>query len=571
MSPIDVEFQRTPESEISKLDQANEADVDSKQLESTSFADANLAVVEKHAKADYTNDPTTVRPIHGLRWVLTMASLYSFALLYGLDTTIAADIQPAIVKSLGHVQKLAWIGAGFPLGSVATILPLGYAYGLFDLKRLVLVSIFTFEAGSAVCGAAPTMDVLIVGRVIAGIGGAGMYLGALNFVGVFTTLRERSLYNAMIGMIWGLGTILGPIVGGLFAQKSTWRWAFYINLVLAAIFGPILIYLSPTNQPQPKKTMRQKFAQMDWLGIILIAVVYVTYVVAMTFGGATWPWSDGRFIATITVCAVFLTIFGLTQYFSVLTKDRIFPAQFLRSRSLILLYVGTATSATATVVGAYFIPLYFQYVHQDNALKAAVRLLPFIIVLIFCIMLNGALLPIVGYYYPWYIASGVLMTIGGALMHTLDVDTSTPKIYGYTVLMAAGSGLVSQAGYVVAQAKVSARDDSAIISFMNVAQIGSIVLALTIAGSVFQNVAIHKLAVALAGQGYTLDQIKSAVAGTQSVILQQGSPEVRQLVLSALIRAMDQVFAMVIAAGALTIIVGLLMKKEKVLLPTVKL
>jgi MFS family permease len=500
-----------------------------------------------------------------------MASLYSFALLYGLDTTIAADIQPAIVKSLGHVQKLAWIGAGFPLGSVATILPLGYAYGLFDLKKLVLISIFTFEAGSAVCGAAPTMDVLIVGRVIAGIGGAGMYLGALNFVGVFTTLRERSLYNAMIGMIWGLGTILGPIVGGLFAQKSTWRWAFYINLVLAAMFGPILIYLSPTNQPQPKKTMRQKFAQMDWLGIILIAVVYVTYVVAMTFGGAIWPWSDGRFIATITICAVFLTIFGLTQYFSVLTRDRIFPAQFLRSRTLILLYVGTAASATAMVVGAYFIPLYFQYVHQDDALKAAVRLLPFIIVLIFCIMLNGALLPIVGYYYPWYIASGVLMTIGGALMHTLDIDTSTPKIYGYTVLMAAGSGLVGQAGYAIAQAKVSTRENSAIISFMNVAQIGSIVLALTIAGSVFQNVAIHKLAAALAGQGYTLDQIKSAVAGTQSVILQQGSPEVRKLVLSALIRAMDQVFAMVIAAGALTIIVGLLMKKEKVLLPTVQL
>jgi hypothetical protein len=137
--------------------------------------------------------------------------------------------------------------------------------------------------------------------------------------------------------------------------------------------------------------------------------------------------------------------------------------------------------------------------------------------------------------------------------------------------MAAGSGLVGQAGYVIAQAKVSTREDSAIISFMNVAQIGSIVLALTIAGSVFQNVAIHKLTAALAGQGYTLDQIKSAVAGTQSVILQHGSPEVRKLVLRALIRAMDQVFVMVIAAGALTTIVGLLMKKEKVLLPTVQL
>ena len=117
------------------------------------------------------DDPRTVRPIHGLRWVLTVTSLYSFAVLYGLDTTIAADIQPAIVKDLGSLQKLAWIGAGFPLGSVAVILPFGYAYGLFEIKRFAVLSIIIFEAGSAVCGAAPTMDVLIVGRVIAGIGG----------------------------------------------------------------------------------------------------------------------------------------------------------------------------------------------------------------------------------------------------------------------------------------------------------------------------------------------------------------------------------------------------------------
>lgn len=78
------------------------------------------------------------RPTCGLKWVLSVASLYSFALLYGLDTTIVADVQPAIINSLGHIQNLAWIGAGFPLGSVATILPLGYAYGLFEQKKLII-------------------------------------------------------------------------------------------------------------------------------------------------------------------------------------------------------------------------------------------------------------------------------------------------------------------------------------------------------------------------------------------------------------------------------------------------
>ena len=511
------------------------------------------------------------RPIHGLKWVLTLASLYSFALLYGLDTTIAADVQPAIVLSLGSVQKLAWIGAGFPLGSVGTILPLGAAFALFDLKKLIILSILTFEAGSALCGAAPTMDALIVGRVIAGIGGGGMYLGVLNFLSVFTTLRERSIYNAMIGMIWGLGTILGPIVGGLFAEKATWRWAFYINLVLAAIFGPILLFLLPTNQPRPSMTFFQKLRSIDWLGATLFAGVFTTYIVGMTFGGALWPWSGYKFITTMTVCGVLLITLIVTQYFSILITSPIFPSRLLRSRTMILLYIGTATSATGLAIGAYFIPLYFQFVHSDSALKAAVRLLPFVAIVIFFIMLNGALLPSTGYYYPWYIASGVFMLIGGALMHTLKVDTSTAKVHGYTTLMAAGTGLVGQSGYVIAQAKVPPNRASEVISFMNVAQIGTIVLSLTIAGTVFQNVAIHNLTSALGGMGYTAADIKSAVAGSQSVIFEKGGPLVRGLAVKALVDAMDDVFVLVLVGGVVTILVGAAMKREKVDLPKIQL
>jgi len=399
-----------------------------------------------------------------------------------------------------------------------------------------------------------------------------MYLGALNFVGIFTTLRERTMYNAFMGVIWGLGTILGPVVGGVFTDTAqNWRWSFYINLVLAGIFGPILIFLMPTHQPQPDKSFFSKLIRMDWLGTILIGAVYTTFVVAMTFGGAIWPYSDGRFIATITVCGVLLVVFVVTQYFSVLTKNPIFPGQFIRSRSLLLLYFGTASAGAGMAVTIYFLPLYFQFVHSDNALKAAVRLLPFVIVLIVSVMLNGALAPAVGYYNVWYLAGGVLLTAGGACMFKIGVDTATSKIYGYSVLIAAGAGLSAQLGYAVAQAKVPPQKISYAISFMNVAQIGSIVLALAIAGAVYQNVGIQKLSSALAGQGFSIDDIKNAVSGTQSAIFQQGSPEVKAAALQALIQAMNKVFALIIAAGALSIVSSLGMKREKVFLPTVEM
>jgi hypothetical protein len=123
------------------------------------------------------NEQPFERNIAQWHWILVCCGLYLGALLYGLDTTIAASVQGPILLSLGEIEKLAWVGIGFPMGSVSVILLLGWFYALFEIKYLIIGSIVAFEAGSSLCGAAPTMNAMIVGRVIAGIGGGGMYLG----------------------------------------------------------------------------------------------------------------------------------------------------------------------------------------------------------------------------------------------------------------------------------------------------------------------------------------------------------------------------------------------------------
>lgn len=117
------------------------------------------------------------RKIPEWQWMLVCVGLYLGALLYGLDTTISASVQGPILASLGEIEKLAWVGIGFPMGSVSVILLYGWSYALFEIKYLMIGSFIAFEAGSALCGAAPNMNAMIFGRVIAGIGGAGMYLG----------------------------------------------------------------------------------------------------------------------------------------------------------------------------------------------------------------------------------------------------------------------------------------------------------------------------------------------------------------------------------------------------------
>ena len=132
--------------------------------------------VERQSKEEQDGDDG--KPHYPVwQWVLTLIGLYTGALLYGLDTTIAADVQQPVYERFGNIEDLAWIGLGFPMGSVAGIMFIGRLYDLYNIKWLMNASIFIFEVGSAVCGAAPNMNALIVGRVIAGLGGCGMYIG----------------------------------------------------------------------------------------------------------------------------------------------------------------------------------------------------------------------------------------------------------------------------------------------------------------------------------------------------------------------------------------------------------
>jgi MFS family permease len=338
--------------------------------------------------------------------------------------------------------------------------------------------------------------------------------------------------------------------------------AFYINLIIAAVMAPVMTLFIPRHQPRPKTSFLNKVREMDWLGILLIAAVYTTYVVALTFGGQQWPWSDGRFIAVITICGVLLLTFILTQYFTLFTtKDRrIFPGQFLRRKSLMLQFFSMSSACTTLFIGAYYIPLFFQFAHNDSALQAAVRLLPFIMVTITCIMLNGGLMPVFGYYMPWYVFGGIF---------TIDSDTTPSRVYGYSVIMGMGAGLAQQSAYSIAAAKVAPHEIPAAIGFINIAQIGAVVIALTISGAVFQNVAFHKLEEALAGKGFSVQEVRGAIAGTQSAVFRSGTPEVREAAVKAIIEAMDKVYALVIAAGALMLVSSLFMKRERLFMKVV--
>lgn len=220
-------------------------------------------------------------------------------------------------------------------------------------------------------------------------------------------------------------------------------------------------------------------------------------------------------------------------------------------------------------ISIYYVPLFFQFTKGDTALEAAVRLLPFIIVFVFFVMFAGGLLPVVGRYAPWYFPASILMIIGGAFMYRVKPTTHTAAIYGFEVLIAIGVGLIFQTGYSVAAAKVAPEDVPASIGFINVAQIGSTGISLSIAGAIFQNLGYHYLREALASYNFSEASLRSALAGTQSVVLSHEGAVVRRLAINAIVAAISKLYALVLAAGALTFVSACFMRWEKLKLESI--
>lgn len=137
--------------------------------------------------------------------------MLSTTFLFALDNTIVANIQPSIIEAFGSLQLLTWIGTGFALGTMFILL-WGKVYGVFNIRWVYIFNILLFQAGSAICGAAPSMEVLIAGRVISGVGGSGMYSGTLTYVSVLCSKEKKPAYLAGSTVIWGIGSVLGPVV-----------------------------------------------------------------------------------------------------------------------------------------------------------------------------------------------------------------------------------------------------------------------------------------------------------------------------------------------------------------------
>jgi MFS family permease len=504
------------------------------------------------------------RDISGWKWIVVVLSILSSTFLFALDNTIVADVQPVIVTQFNSVGKLTWLSVAFLIGAASTNLIWGKVFGQFNAKWTYILCVFIFEVGSAVCGAAPNMNAIIIGRAICGVGGSGMYVGVMTLLAATTTIHERPMYVGGTGLTWGLGTVLGPIIGGAFTVSSAgWRWAFYINLCIGAVCAPVYIFMLPNKDPRPGVSFMDRAREMDYVGGVLTIGAFVSGVMAMSFGGITYPWNSGKIIGLFVCSGVLFIILGIQQVYTIFTTTsrRIFPVEFFSSRTILILFAMTSAGGTAVFIPIYMLPIFFQFTRNDSALEAGVRLLPFIFLMIFAVISNGAILSAYGYYMPWYTVGGLLVVTGGALLYTVDPTTSVSRVYGYSVILGFGNGLFAQTSFSVAQAVVEPHLVASAVGFITCAQVSGVTIALAIANSVFLNKSQTSIQAIL--PNVPESEIQSAIAGAGSKFVASLSDVLKLEVLNAIVSAMSKTYILVITAGALATVLSLAMKRER--------
>lgn len=407
------------------------------------------------------------------------------------------------------------------------------------------------------------MTAFIVGRALCGLFGSGMYIGVMTLIALTTRDHERSTYFGLVGITWGGGTVMGPIIGGALDEAGAWRWAFYLNLIVGGVAAPVYLFLIPSKDPLPGTSYKNRLAPIDILGTTLIAGTLVCLLMAIFFGGTVYAWSSGIIIALFVISGALFVLFVLQQVFAIMTttQTRLFPLHFLRSPIMVMLAIIAAASASASFTVIYFLPLLYQQAEGQSPLTSGVHLLPFVFFMVSVCVGNGVLLGKYGYYMPWTLFSGIFIIIGSACLITVDQTTPTSKVYGYIILYGIGVGASIQMPFSVAAAKAKPDESGIAIGYCACFQFAGPAVSLSVANSVFLNKATKSLALLFPALSH--EAILGALFGINSQLLYESGDVTNPAVRNAIATAMKNVYAVPLSSGALILILSLFMKREK--------
>lgn len=402
-----------------------------------------------------------VRPINSL-YPNPQGTMLTF-----LPQTIVATAIPKITDEFGGIDLVSWYGSAFFMTNGGFQSSWGKAYKYFSLKYTYIAAIFVFEVGSLICALAPNAPTLIVGRAVCGVGAAGIGTGAYTIIGFVAEPKRRPTFTGFVGLSHGLASILGPLIGGVFSDHVTWRWCFWINLPIGGVSAlTVFFFFQPPSSAKPAvATWREKLLQMDLVGVGLVMSAILCYLLALQYGGEPdTPWRSGRVIGLIVGFVVLCVAFGLWEWWQgerAMVVPRLFGQRTIGLSALFTLFF----SGSYFLV-IYYLPIYFQSVHNTSSTMSGVYNLPLILIVAVAMIASGMMITKWRVAVPIKIAGSMIAMIGSALFYTFKLDSSLGEIIGYQLLGGLGWGLAFQVPIIISQRSASPEDIACITAMV---------------------------------------------------------------------------------------------------------